>query len=445
MIAGTSTVCVALSACGGGGGGTPAAPAAPSTTPTVPAPVVPVTVAPVTPPAGVTSTNAIGATLTRYNLSPLRAMPGATDWSTFRGNAAHSGFVPVNVNPSNFSARWKYEMPVPAGVLTYMLAPTNSGGRLYFAGVESYLVPGSCNCVYSLSEADAELVWKRDFGKGASNTPQAPATANGKVYTATGGATTAMFTLDASTGALLTTSPAPSQGVGPVAATPFGGSVYLNAGPHGGFYQFDGSTGAQKSFTPVDMLWGTAAAVDANYAYVYRHTYLVVFDRVSGEPVAKIDDPTAQVFTTSAGAPVLGSAGTVFVRVNSAAYNEGISAIDVPSRKVRWTVPGSFAGAAYNNGVLYALNYLKSRIEAYAETDGKLLWSMPAPENSADLGDLIITNKFAFVGSEKGVFAIDLDKRQVVWSTPARGSLSVSANGILYVQGGMIINAFNLQ
>lgn len=445
MIAGASAVCAALSACGGGGGGTPDAPAAPSTTPNVPAPVVPVTVAPVTPPAGVTSTNAIGATLTRYNLSPLRAMPGAADWSTFRGNAAHSGFVPVNVNPQNFSARWKYEMPVPANVQTYLRASTTSAGRLYFASIHSDLVPGSCDCIHSLSEADAELVWTRDFGKGTSNDLQAPATANGKVYTAIGGRNTSMFTLDASTGALLSTSPAPSQGIGFVAATPFGGSVYLNAGPHGGFYQFDGATGAQKSFTPVDMLWGSAVAVDASYAYSYRHTYLVVFDRVSGELVAKIDDPTARVFTTSGGAPVLGSAGTVFVRVNSAAYNEGISAIDVPSRTVRWTAPGSFAGGVYANGVLYALNHLKSRIEAYAESDGKLLWSMPAPQDSADLGDLIVTNKFAFVGTEKGVFAIDLDKRQVVWSTPVLGALSVSANGILYVQGAMTIHAFNLQ
>ncbi|RSZ56935.1 PQQ-binding-like beta-propeller repeat protein [Massilia atriviolacea] len=322
---------------------------------------------------------------------------------------------------------------------------TTSGGRLHFTTEEGYSVPGSCNCLHSLSEADAELVWKRDVGKGTSNIVQAPATGNGKVYTATGGIDTAMLTVDAATGALLSTSPARSQGIGPVAATPFGGSVYLNAGPFGGFYQFDGSTGAQKSFTPIDMLWGTAAAVDTKYAYAYRHTYLVVFDRVSGELVAQISDPTAKTFTTSAGAPVLGAASTVFVRVNTAAYNEGISAIDVSSRKVRWTVPGSFAGGAYANGVLLALNHLKSRIEAYAETDGQLLWSMPAPQNSADLDDLIVTNRFAFVGTEKGVFAIDLNERQVVWSTPARGKLSLSANGILYVQGGMTINAFNLQ
>ena len=38
-------------------------------------------------------------------------MQGAPEWATFQGNAAHTGYVPVTIDPNQFATRWQLAVP----------------------------------------------------------------------------------------------------------------------------------------------------------------------------------------------------------------------------------------------------------------------------------------------------------------------------------------------
>jgi len=140
------------------------------------------------------------------NLSALVAWPGVPDWSTFQGNAAHTGYVPVDLDPNRFSTRWtlpaatgsdsgtSYGLPAP---------PTTANGRFFVAGN---------NLLSARKEFDGSLAWQWDFSGLQFPSVNPPAVAGGVVYMAAGQqSSTFMFALNAADGALRFQSPMSSQ------------------------------------------------------------------------------------------------------------------------------------------------------------------------------------------------------------------------------------------
>lgn len=48
------------------------------------------------------------------NLTTLAAIPGVAPWSTYNGNATHSGYVPASFDPASFTRRWNRPRQAPA-------------------------------------------------------------------------------------------------------------------------------------------------------------------------------------------------------------------------------------------------------------------------------------------------------------------------------------------
>ena len=106
-------------------------------------------------------------------------MQGAPEWATFQGNAAHTGYVPVKLDPNQFATRW--QLAVPAffffnGVFN-LATVTTANGNFYMAGN---------NAVTARAEFDGATVWTYSFAGLPYPSVNPPAVSNGTVYVAAG-------------------------------------------------------------------------------------------------------------------------------------------------------------------------------------------------------------------------------------------------------------------
>jgi len=382
------------------------------------------------------------------NLSALSAWSGVADWSTFQGNAAHTGYVPVGLNPDRFSARWTTTTPGSRSTTGYSVADTltTAQGQFFFSNQTT---------LYARREFDGGTAWTYDFATLPVPSVNPPAVAGGKVYVAAGQQTsTYLFGLDAVSGEVMFKSAMSSQWEHYFAPTVFGDAVYTNAGAYGGLYAFD-SSGAALYFSGMAQTSMWTPAVDAAGVYSYTGGTLKVVHPRTGAVLHSINEPTFQNFIYEIyGSPVLGAAGSVFAAnyanssINGGAIGNTLIRFDLNTDSVAWQVPGVYpATPAYAAGVLYAVNQNPVRLEARAEADGRLLWSWTPPlaGDTVFASEVLLTNNLAFVSTRSSTYAIDLNTHRPVWSYPLAGRLALSANGIFYIRGLSSIAAFNLK
>jgi hypothetical protein len=388
--------------------------------------------------------------VTAYNLSQLSALAGATDWGTFQANASHTGFVPVTLTPAAFNTRWVWDAPSYSGIQWTPSAITTGGGRFYVSSGANWDANNAQHELFAYSEDDGSKVWGHSFADLAFATTNPPAYFNGSVFIAAGSQqSTAMFAFDASTGAQMFTSPMTSQWEHYLAPTILNNVVYTDGGRYGGMYAFDTVTGQLRlsNFT-LGQYDGWTPAVDANFAYGYIGGALKIVDIQTGLLAASIADPNySWNGYTTGGAPVIGAAGSVFAgNLGNKAANAIVN-FDTANKTVRWSIIGAYSGnPAYANSMLFVSNNKPFALEAHAESDGSLLWSWVPPTESVQfVSDVLITNNLVFVSTDTNTYAVDQTTHAEVWHYAASGSLSLSANGILYIKGSKSITAINLR
>src|SRR5262249_61486699 len=89
------------------------------------------------------------------NLTELSAWPGVADWGNYQGNSAHTGYVPVTLDPNQFSTRWNVPAALISGTQSANISGvTTADGMLYVAGGYALL---------ARKESDGTLVWQHDF------------------------------------------------------------------------------------------------------------------------------------------------------------------------------------------------------------------------------------------------------------------------------------------
>jgi hypothetical protein len=379
-------------------------------------------------------------------LTALNVQPGVPAWEMFQGNAAHTGYVPVTIDPTKFATRWLWSAPGPPSTVTV------ENGILYVVS-KPYL--------YALRESDMSLVWLHDFsdviagsGFGSLVVINPPTVSGGAVYVTTAAQQfTYMFAFDAATGSQLFQSQMVAQWEHYLAPTVYGGVVYDDGGTYGGMFAFNATSGAQLFFANLQQFDYWTPAVDANYAYVYiggqtanTPAQLNVLDRQTGTQVAQILDNSYQWDGYSMyGSPVIGAPGSVVATNTGNPGSNELIDFDIAASSIRWHVPGHFRGnPAYHAGVFYALTgspqYLPSSVpvalEARSEADGSLLWSWAAPASNVITqwqSDVLLTDNLVFVSTDSATYAIDLTTHQAAWTLHYPGRFAISDRGVFYL------------
>jgi outer membrane protein assembly factor BamB len=401
------------------------------------------------------------------NLKPLAPLAGAIDWVTVQGAAAHTGHVPVTLNPANFSQRWLWRSPDQTNI-PEVLEPVTAGGKVFTIAAPNASVHVT-PILFAIEEATGAVAWQQplsdtddgptSFGLGPL-TPPAIAGANvyvartvntyppqeGRIFSfrvADGAAQFAPQNFPELPGLFsdfFYDHPSSMWYSQPAHLSPRNGSMLLLANDNAGrsFVALDQTTGARTrewascAETQGSTQFAAAAAVDGGGAsYLATSAGLLLADTC--ESIAS----TAPVSDGLGPALVPGVAAVVAVGGGN------LVNFDTAARQVKWSFPSSstdvFVGSpAVANGVIYVQNSRRGQLEARRENDGQILWTWRSPwdNDAAFLGNVIATENLVFLSTRERVYAIDIATRQTAWTYPYGGRLAMSANGVLYIRRG---------
>lgn len=368
------------------------------------------------------------------NLSALSVLPQVPNWSTYQGNAAHTGHVAASFDINNFTRRWQLPASNQSGEMS---AVTHDGGKVFLVSSQS----GNSNALLrAISEDSGQELWHVDLGPLHHVNP--PAAANGKVFvTSTGHGDTYYWVFSQASGELLSKQSMASQWENYLAPTIYDGAVYSDSGYYGGMIKFDAASHTRLwASTALPQYDGWTPAVDASYAYVYMSGSVYALRAGDGGTAFSIVDPDNSWSGYTGATVVLSDKNTVFVT------NGGrLMAFDLAGRNRAWSANGSARGQpAYAHEVVYVLNANGTVLEAHAGATGALLWT--SNSLSGSFSRLVLSDNLAFLSSDESTVAIDLATHKTVWQYPLGGELSISNRGVLYIgSAGGKLSAVNLR
>jgi len=424
------------------------------------------------------------------NLTPLGPANGK-DWQTRGGSVTHTGYAPITLDPAKFTRRWRWLPTDPkvhslSDVVTYQgqaFVTTNTNPGVDFGGGFSAV---------GISESTGQTTWLHPFERAVQNlgvdwmTP--PTVDNGNVYAVTSwNPTPTLFALNTTDGVEKWRTPFPMQWCRCDAPAASGNSVINHAGFNsGGLAAFDAVAGARRwlnedpGATATDFGQSGPAATDGTTVYSVMPKssqedgipVLRGFDQQSGailysigtSPLptfARMKDPSPTPVITGANSALIGYWYGIGTITGLATYR--LEKFDTQNRTVSWFVDSdSLQNAASSafffgeldpvvaNGVVYMVNFVLNRVEARNESTGALLWTWTPPivDQSPFRLDarMIVTANILFAATDRFVYAVSLASHTDVWSYWNTGTLSLSANGVLYVKSGRaFVDAINLR
>jgi outer membrane protein assembly factor BamB len=345
---------------------------------------------------------------------------GATEWTTFQGNARHTGHVAVTADPVVFRTLWS-RSPLGSG---NRLNPVTEGGGRVFVSNQAYF---GAQQMAALNARTGTEVWSHSFGQIHSVHP--PAYGNGRVYVTTGGHQDSyLYSFDAATGAFQFRASYGNQWSRWYAPVVVDGTVYMAGGYYGGMYAFGATEGEAKWFYDTGQFdeWGPAVADGRVYAFT--NSGLKALDAATGATLFTIGDQAYSQFYTGL-TPVLGSSSNIV-----ATFGGQLLSFDLQNRRIGWQRAGNFRDnqVVVANGLLYVVN--SNAVEVRRESDGGLEWAWLPPEGQIGR-TMVATNNLLFVSTAGSTYAVDLAARRTVWSHAAGGSLALTQDGILLIAG----------
>jgi hypothetical protein len=353
---------------------------------------------------------------------PVADWAQATPWNTYQGNASHTGFMDVTVDPVVFTTAWTTTLQAGGALNPVIEAP----GRV----VTSSLSYFGSQKAWSLAATTGTVAWTQDFG--GIHGVHEPAYANGTIFLTTSGhADSYLYALDATSGAQRFRSRYGNQWSRYYAPVISNGRVFMAGGAYDGMYAFDEVSGVERWFVATNQYNEWTPAVAGGVVYAYTGAYapkVVAVDGNSGAPLFEIADPDFEWDGWSMRvAPVLGAQADLL-----ATQAGRLVSFNLATRQRRYQVRGEFTGTvAVANGVVFVLN--GGQLNARREVDGALLWSWSAPEALA--GNLIVTRNLVFARSASRTYAVDIAARRAVWSIDASGPLTMTSTGLLLIAG----------
>lgn len=384
------------------------------------------------------------------NLTSLIKWTGVSDWETYQGNAGHTGYVPVTLNPNNFTPRWRWKAPIDSGTPSFEIyngtVRTNSvavtDNSVFITTAMQYN-----NKIYAINEADGTIKWQNPL-LGEAN----PAAAsNGKVFVATTNFSyTFMWSFATTDGVQLSQVPFSSQYATYYAPTIYGAAVFSPGGYFGGLNSFNFTDGSNNWFTEGTQFDGWTPAVDSQYLYYFDAWKgalgtgaLKIVNKADGslafsilEPYRTYDPayfPCSQIIET----PVIGSNNSVISLDGKCTLNH-LTSFNTAMRSTNWSLDGHFFSPTIANGTIYVMNRVTKQLEARNERDGSLQWSWKPSETyeieTCFAKNIVVTNNIVFVSMYQRVYAIEISSHQVVWKYWKPGELAISNNGILYIK-----------
>ncbi|NOZ51300.1 MAG: PQQ-binding-like beta-propeller repeat protein [Chloroflexi bacterium] len=342
----------------------------------------------------------------------------AANWPMYGHDPAHSGFNPNEPRASSFTPAW--EKDLSALISPSVPRPTHQvavANGIVVANVDSYF--GNAGIV-AMDTENGDVLWTKKFTGKFSVNP--PSIAYGNVYFQQGnhGSDTHLFALNVLIGEETWHSPFSAQWEVYEAPTIAAGKVFINGGYYGGMYGFDAFDGDELWYAGMPQTDGWTPTYDNGVVYTWVGDTLKATDPNTG--------------TTIWDLPSLGGGNLMVVVADQVAYgheggSQGLMAVDLSSKEVKWSVSGSFTGTpAVAGNTVYVL--VGSELKAYDTNTGDALWSFDA--GASLVGAPVVTAGNVFIASDNHTWMLDRQTHQVFWQVDKGGWLTV-ANGQLFI------------
>jgi uncharacterized protein YjdB len=355
---------------------------------------------------------------------PVADWSNATEWVTYQGNASHTGYVDVTVDPVVFAEAWTVTIENEVS-----LNPVTAGSGSVFVSTNAYF---GTQTLRSVNAQTGAVRWTQTFPSatfGSVHGVHPPAYGNGSVYVTTSGHEDSfLWSFDALSGAQGLKSPYGNQWSRYKAPVVLGDAVYMAGGYYDGMYAFSATTGDSLWFRQLPQVdsWTPAVKDGRVYAFGLLNDYysfgMSVFDATSGDTLWTLRDDRL----LAGGTPVLGGSDDLI-----AVRGDRLVSVNLGTKQVQWERSGSFSGtAALGNGTIYVIS--GQELQARSASDGALQWSWTPPEASLT-GAIVVTRNIVFVTTSANTYGVDIAARRQGWAYPAGGHLAMSAQGYLFI------------
>ncbi len=359
------------------------------------------------------------------NPRDARSFPVAGPWVTFQGNAAHTGYVPLRLVPSEFAPYWRTDL-IPRNALDLQQVVSDSGVVFVNTAPRAYNAT-----LAALDAVTGARLWQTDVGVVETIGP--PALAGDEIVMQKGDPQMLWYDRAGVFKRAGPTEPAYLHAL--VAPTPYAGHVYALSGGFG-VGAYDSHDGRRLWFrgTAPYTAWTPAVDRDSVYVFLYNWGWPYVsqlhrFYRDTGIRRPSVIDPhpapvgANEIYT----APALGRNHDLL-----AVQSNRLLKVDLLSNRVAWDSVADFSGTpTLANGVVYAVD--GGDLVALTEDDGRELWRWSAPGHIDH--PALATVDHVFVSTLTTTYAIDVSTGQQVWSYPRGGALSLGNERVLFIAG----------
>lgn len=358
----------------------------------------------------------------------VNSIASVNSWTTYQGNAAHTGFIPITVDSDDITLRWS----IAGASQNNQVVAEN--GRVFIANNNN-----GENWLSVHNASNGQEIWRNHYNN--TNNMITAALDNGRVFVQTRSGDDYLRSLDVTNGSLFYRETQDTYGhYGVYAPTPFDNHVYVYDG-YNGIYALNNTGERQWTYNQQNAPAYSAATVSDNYVFTIDNG-LQVLNRITGESVLKIDLP--EDINTSYykyNAPVIGSDDNVLLIDSNILFN-----FDLTRENIAWQIslPGNNTQRQVSSAYGRIFANRGGVLSVFDESNGDLLWSWEAPNSENLTSNIVLTRNLAFIGSQSHTYAIDLTTHQTVWQTEYTGQLSLSNEGALYIAGFDEVVAFTV-
>ncbi len=358
------------------------------------------------------------------------SMPEAAAWNGLQGNAAHSGFIGINIAQENLSLSWSVDLSEYMNN-THPLVAEN--GKVVAVGT-GYYDENSIVFLNSLSgniQETIDMSHLRSLSGASLN--------DGNVYFHTrDNQNSYLYGYNLNSGDQVLDSEIDSSWSNHLAPTIYDNAIYMAGGYSGRLYKMDPESGEALWSQEVNQCDGWAPAVDENHVYYYTRGFYIA-NKATGE----VEHSNTELDSYECLTPVLGNADDAFIIIDRNLY-----AFDTQTAEIKWRNTSSdyyqryFGMPAVGLDKVYALK--NGDLVALDVYTGEQVWSW-STSNHYDLrGNIAISMNLVFVQDYNNTYAIDVNTHEQVWSYPTAGSVTISKEGTVYITSGSTITAFDI-
>ncbi|MCE3043853.1 PQQ-binding-like beta-propeller repeat protein [Legionella sp. 16cNR16C] len=356
-------------------------------------------------------------------------------WETYQGNAAHTGYVPIAIDPELIRQLWAVSVGRDGfpGWRTEV-HQASIGQKYVFVSRYNY---GQANSLEAFSFTDGQVVWTADLNHVAV---QPSAYHDGVVYVQTvysDSYKTRLRAFDENTGEYIFSSHFPAQYQDYKAPVIDEGVVFISSGYYSGITAFDAHKDNKLWHTPFPRLSnGASPAVNKQYALYYNAGYLYKLDKNKGKVLAKIHDDNWEWSNDYDPTPVL-LGDSAFVT-----SNHSLTKFNIAEDKIEFAISNVSSNPSVDDKNVYVIK--DSHLTAINAGTGDVVWSIDSSEYHK-VEDLLVTKNLVFVSDGKETKAYSKSKKhEVVWQAPVGGKMSLSSRGLFIVSKKATLTAFGI-